>query len=434
MDVALAALIAVGAMAYFAFDLDSEPIFVDEAAYISQAYFGDLYVSGRWDSPLWLEYPAYDLPPLPKYLINLAIRAQNLHRPGREWAIAWYRNTHEARFVSPEILRAARFPSFILGGIGCAAIFVLGNIAIGRRVGFLSAMFLAINPLYRLHARRAMSDIPSESLILVTLGFGLVLTRLSWSDGSGLRRKIFATLATGTFGGLAVLAKLNGGLGLLITWAWLSVFAFSAPRRWSNLATSALASGTAGIVALVAFILLNPFVLAHPPNMGSVPLMAPVPREQSIAKRVGEVVSHRVEVSREAAKLFPNDALTSPSSKIVAMAVQGFGRFGPLGPARSDSTRRFDGKQDWGAAIWLPLVGVGLIRCLFAGRFESGESRFPASWALAIMFCLSLFVVGAFLPLAWDRYFLSIQAGSALMASCAIVSATDSILKLRDRR
>ena len=79
----LALLIAIGSAAYFAHRLDDEPIFVDEAAFISQAYFGDLLLSGRVDVPLWLEYQAYDLPPLPKYLINLSLRVHGQARPHR---------------------------------------------------------------------------------------------------------------------------------------------------------------------------------------------------------------------------------------------------------------------------------------------------------------------------------------------------------------
>ena len=217
VTLALAVLAALGSIGLFAYRLDDESLFVDEAAFLSQAYFGDLYFGGRTDSPLWLEYPAYDLPPLPKYLINLSLRSRQIARPGREWMVRWYRQTNEKRFVTPENLRAARLPSVLLGGLGCAALFAIGTMTIDRRVGFLSALFLAINPLYRLHARRAMADIPSEAFLLITLAVGLVLIR-SLSSG---RRMVVLSIAAGFLGGLAVLAKLNGGLGLMILSSWI---------------------------------------------------------------------------------------------------------------------------------------------------------------------------------------------------------------------
>src|SRR4051812_39274181 len=62
-----------GALA-FSLDLPSERSFVDEWAYLSQTYYADLWIGGQSDHPAWLEYPAYGLPPLPKYLCGLALR------------------------------------------------------------------------------------------------------------------------------------------------------------------------------------------------------------------------------------------------------------------------------------------------------------------------------------------------------------------------
>ncbi len=431
---ALGAIVLLGTTALFAYDLDSEPIFVDEAAYLSQAYFGDLFFTGRWDAPLWLEYPSYDLPPLPKYLINISLRLHGMPRPAREWAIAWYRNTHEARFVTPESLRAARLPSVILGSLGCVAIYAIGTLAFGRRAGLIAASLLALNPLYRLHSRRAMSDVPAESLILITLLAGLVLMRICFERRTRAGWRPVLVFLTGTFGGLAVLAKLNGGLGLIVVWSWLALAAVSMPIRCRDRAACMLLAASIGAVSLGVFVGLNPFVSARPRNLGGVPLMAQVARHESLSARLERIVSHRVEVSRAAKASFPRDALTTPIAKLSVLVVQGFGRFGPLGPTHSDSTRRYDLRQDWGVILWLPLVGAGLIRCVLTGRDESKSEHFPESWAIAVLFVACMLTVGTFLPLAWDRYFLSIQAGSALLASSAIVGVVDVLMNRRGTR
>ena len=143
------------------------------------------------------------------------------------------------------------------------------------------------------------------------------------------------------------------------------------------------------------------------------------------------VVDHRVDASREGQRRFWRDALTTLPEKASALAIQGFGRFGPLGPPQSDSRRRFDAAQDRGAWLWLPCVLVGLGIACHRGlrQFRRGE---PATmWALAAQFAVAMATVGAFLPLAWDRYFLPIQAGSSLLVAVASVAALDA---LRPRR
>ena len=72
--------------------------------------------------------------------------------------MAWYQDPN-LRFETPEMLLVARWPSVILGALGCVAIFGLGALGRDRRTGAVAALLLMVNPLYRLHARRAMADI-----------------------------------------------------------------------------------------------------------------------------------------------------------------------------------------------------------------------------------------------------------------------------------
>ena len=84
-----AAAIACAALAVFASGLFAD-YFEDEYAYISQSYYADLFFAGRFNDLAWLDFPAYDLPPLPKYLIGLSFRLAQLPmpKPGAAWA--WY--------------------------------------------------------------------------------------------------------------------------------------------------------------------------------------------------------------------------------------------------------------------------------------------------------------------------------------------------------
>lgn len=437
---ALAAMVAIGSFAWLRWWADAEPLFMDEAAFLSQAYFGDLLLSGR-DSPLWLEYAAYDLPPLPKYLIHASLRARGLPRPERRWAIAWYANPGESRFVTPEGLRAARAPIWPFGVIACLALFAIGTLAADVRVGAIGAMLLAINPLFALHARRAMADVPAEAFILATIATALaavlaILTRSSKDEGidswerprrrAGLQVATY-TLLIGIFGGLAVLAKLSGGLGLMVAAALLILAPLVPGISGRSQALFLASAGLAGGIALGVFIGLNPFVTARPRPGRPIPLMDPVPAEQTIAARLGVVIRHRADVSRHAMSQFPRDALPTLASKAAALAVQGFGRFGPFGPAHSDSRVRFDPHQDWGAVVWLPLVVAGFLATLGRGKSQLRSGAVPRAWALSIQFVISLATVGLFLPLAWDRYFLPIQGIASLMAAFAAVALYDAI-------
>ena len=123
--------------------------------------------------------------------------------------------------------------------------------------------------------------------------------------------------------------------------------------------------------------------------------------------------------------MFSHNALHSLSDRAGVVAVQGFGRFGPLGPRKSDSTRRYDLRQDWGAFLWLPVVLAGVITAIRLGKQQHRQSQAPTAWALVVWVGLALLVVTAYLPMAWDRYQLPIQAPAALLAALPLASACD---------
>jgi Dolichyl-phosphate-mannose-protein mannosyltransferase len=420
------------ALTVFGWDLASEPHFVDESAYISQSFYADLWLQHKWDDPLWLHYAGYDLPPLPKYVIGLALRLEGYGRPGPAAMVAWYRDTSR-QFVSRDALVAARRPSVVFGAIGCLAIYALGTLALDRRLGLLSALLLMANPLYAMHARRAMSDVTSESLLLATLAVGLwAWKRLLADQGSRVVSVVGLVLGSGVLGGLATLAKLNGSLAGMVLAAWAVLSILLASPLWRSRAII-LATIAAGAISFGTFVALNPFLFAHPKGPID-PSLEPL-AEMSFRVRVKVITSHRVDVSLLAKSLFPNDALKTVPDKLKAVAVQGFGRFGPFGPRGwTDSTIRFDWKQDWGALVWLPWVAIGFVLAILRGRSQFRTGQPPTAWAIVVQASLALAVVTAFIPLAWDRYFLSIQPGSALLASFAVIDIHDRIRSLFERK
>jgi 4-amino-4-deoxy-L-arabinose transferase-like glycosyltransferase len=422
-------LVVLASLIVFGYDLRSEPPFADESAYYTQAYFADLLLRGDLHNVAWLEYPAYDLPPLPKYAIGLALKLGGHPILGPWAARAWYADINR-RFYTPGAEVAARRPTVLFGALGCAAIYALGMLARDRRAGLLAAGLLLVNPLYYHHARRAMSDVPAEALILASLALGLWAWRRFLSGRIGPGSWLLAALA-GFCGGLATLAKLNGALALIViaAWAGLAVGLLKVPlvRKF----TIAAAAVVSGLVALGVFTLLNPFLTAQPRRA-----LAPGMEEfahGSILGRAHWLVAHRMSVSRGQQDLFSTYALRTPAEKLEAVAVQGFGRFGPLGPGRDDSTRRFDWRQDWGALVWEPCVLAGVFWAFGRGLHQRRRGEPPTAWALLIQAGVAALAVTAYLPLAWDRYYLSLQPGSALLAAGAIVAAFDRLARLVTR-
>ena len=319
----------------------------------------------------------------------------------------------------------------LFGALGCVAVFGLGTLAGDRRVGALAALLLIVNPLFRLHARRAMSDVSAEALILCSAWGALWAWRRRLAGDSGPMPWVASAVA-GVCAGLAALAKLNGALAMIIVLAW-TLLTLVLPRVaiGRKLAVMAMAA-IAGTVSLITFVALNPFLTARPRRPLDPPLA--IIAEMGVARRMRLLAEHRLAVPRGQKVLFPNDALKTPLDKLKVLVVQGFGRFGPFGPRHSDSTRRYDAAQDWGAPVWIACVVAGVPCWLSRGKRQVASGEAPTAWAILVESSVALAVVTAYLPLAWDRYFLSIQPGSALLAAGAAVAAADSLIRARPRR
>ncbi|HEV3121616.1 MAG TPA: glycosyltransferase family 39 protein [Isosphaeraceae bacterium] len=427
---AIGAAIGVVALLYFGWDLSAEPRFADESAFLSQAYYCDLWLKGDYQNAAWLTFPALDLVPLPKYLIGLSLRAASLPRPGPAAAMRWYSDI-SYQCGTAAMLGAARWPSAVLGALGCVALYALGLQAGGRHVGVIAALLLMANPLYRMHARRAMADVPAEALVLITAALGLWCWRRTLSRGWGAG-PAFATLGTGIAGGLAVLAKLNGVLGLLIVSAWACLAVLLPGVRASRKVALFGAALAACVLGFLTFVALNPFLTAQATGTNS-PALRQL-RDLGFLARCDKLRTHRLDVAANQQQNFPSNALTTPLERACVVAEQGFGRFGPFGPSPDDSTIRYDWQQDWGAWIWRIWVGIGLVWAIVKGYQQMRTGAPPAAWAIALEALVALVVVTLYIPMAWNRYFLSIQPGSALLAAGAVVWVCEGLLSLAARQ
>lgn len=420
----LTAAVIVAAALTFALGIGDKP-FVDEYAYISQSYYADLFFEGRANDPAWLDLPAYDLQPFPKYLIGVCLHAARLPMPGPANANAWYHDKEHPyhSFGGSSTLLMSRLPMIAMGVIGCVAILACGTMLRDRRTGTVAALLLMANPLYRLHAHRAMSDVPCEAMVLVALAMALGAGRHVWRSGrTGIL--FVGSIAAGLACGLAILCKFNGFLALIVLAAWSAVVLVSPgtplPRRLL-IAASPLASGA---VAFLTLVLLNPFLTARPAVAhGPTRILA----GYSILQRLHFQFRHRIALSDGQKRTFVGDALNDPLDKAKVFLVQGFGRFGPLGPSASNSVKRYDWHQDSGLLVWAPLVLVG---AWFAVRLALEQRRsgaYPSAFLLLAYAAAAWGVVAYYLPMAWDRYQLPIQAPASLLAAVAATALWDRL-------
>ena len=431
------AAVGCAALGVFASGLYAES-FEDEYAYISQSYYADAFFGGHADDWTWLDLPAYDLPPLPKYLIGFSVRSCHLPMPRPIDAHQWYRSYKS--FGSPGTLTAARVPIILVGVLGCVAIFACGAVIKDDRVGTIAAILLMLNPLFRLHAHRAMSDIPSESFMLVALWLELWAWHRVWSGRIGLVSwllPLFAGLAVG----LALLSKFNGFLALMIVGIWSGAAVLTHGLLWSRKLTITGGAIVTGIVALALFVALNPFMTARP--TGGVPAQLQLVQKQlrpdliaelaavsklNITQRFRVLVDQRLAVASHQKKTMPHNALNDLGEKFKVFAAQGFGRFGLFGPAKSDSRVRYDLRQDLGSIVWAPLVLIGLVQSFRSGRRQLHAGEAPTGIALMLWGAITWVVVTIYLPMAWDRYLLPPQSVNALLAALALSAIYDRVV------
>src|SRR5262249_48940292 len=160
-------------------------------------------------------------------------------------------------------------------------------------------------------------------------------------------------------------------------------------------------------VVPMVFLSLNPVLTARPDGSftGNIAeLVADGPW-----RRFRTMIEVRLRVSRDQQGIFPHNALTTRAERLKVFAVQGFGRYGPLGPSKSDTTVRFDSAQDWGLVLWWPVVLLGVVQTVRLGWQQLAERRPPTAFALLIWAAVAWAVVALYLPMAWDRYLLPIQ-------------------------
>lgn len=439
--------------------LDSEPHFADESAMIAQSYYYRLLRTGSWNHPDWLHYAAFDHPPLPKYAFGAALELSGQAVPAnldrwmtwsgyRRVGDRWVKSPGGGDFSPPDprILYWARVPSVLFGTAGILLCFMAGVLIHGRTHGLLAALLLAFNPLYATHARRAMSDSFAECAVLATFVSVLWGWRDIWSPQLHRGRWLLWIACASLSAGMAALAKLNGGVATVIALAMTSsggvAVLWSGRRRANssdqprphrgNLIAVPFALIAVGVLSFAVFASLNPFLTAQPPR-SLLNAQQQNLAEMNVIGRARFLVTFRRGWTVEALAnpAFRSDWLPTLYDRAVATLREGYGRYSSLGRRRFERGPRGEtivqyGSPRWAWLFWSVAAGCGLLWSIRNGWRAVREGRPPQSWGLT-WYALAGIGVMALIPLNWDRYFLSLQAGAALLVPYSMLASLDWI-------
>jgi hypothetical protein len=259
---------------------------------------------------------------------------------------------------------------------------------------------------------------------------GLWAWRRTWSRGWG-GAAFLASWLGGVCSGLALSCKFNGFVGLAIIVGWLGLTWIAPGLPWiRKLAMTAVTMVTIS-TAVTVLVGMNPYLTAHPRLTAyQSGLISPEGRAllaENPWQRFQSQVKLRRETSDYQRTKYPKDALFRIPERAKVLFVQGLGRFGPLGPAESDSTVRFEIRQDWGLILWAPLLVLGIVQSVRLGRGQLEARQAPTGAALLIWVVLPWIVLAVYLPMAWDRYLLPIQSGHALLGGMGAVAIWDRL-------
>ncbi len=378
-----------------------------------------LFTSADFD--LWLSHPTaagwqpgqdddlrqrYRLLDAPLTHLVLGLGRAVAHQPPLpvdwDWSLSWQENALAGAVPSETLLTAGRTAVTLLLPLTLTLLYLTGLSLGGRRVGLLSILFLGLNPLTLLHARRAMA----EGALL----FGITFTL--WALLSASR---YRTIWLGIALGLTINAK-QSALALLPTLALPA----SLSRRsilWLRQTISGL------LITIVLSILLNPVFWSHP----TLAMRSAAHLRTELARRQ----------SADIARMNPEALLDSPSKRLIALLGNLFivpPQFAEVDNYHTETATAVAaylaqplhtwGRGLAGGAFFLTLTLIGMGRA--AREAWKGRTTFRVSRAtqkVVWLWVATILQGGALLlmiPLPWQRYVIPLLPMVALWQAYAL--------------
>jgi 4-amino-4-deoxy-L-arabinose transferase-like glycosyltransferase len=349
-------------------------------------------------------YLHLNLGPLVPYLIGAAFVSAGLERRDRagpwEWGRSYAENVALGHRPAREWLTLARGLSVLFAATAVLIVFALGLQCGGRGHAYLASGLLALNPIFLMHARRAMSEAPLLALAALVWWLAARCVRASARSRIRLRHWLLFGIAAGT----CVAAKHSGVLFVAAAGAWLACVEWRAARGRS-LAASGLHFPIQGVAlasasALALFIAIQPPLWSDP--IGRLERIVDM-RLASFARSV-EVLGGELGRGERMlrALALPFLSVPEPADDVAEMsAYLASGAAGLMLP-----------RVIGGAFTVFALVGLTIaLRRAIAPRDAEERSR-ALGWIFA---SAAVFAVAALNPVPWQRYFLPVVPLACLL-------------------
>jgi 4-amino-4-deoxy-L-arabinose transferase-like glycosyltransferase len=303
------------------------------------------------------------------------------------WGADYNDNVAHGHVAKPPVLFVARLSSALMLILSIAVVFAVGKRLGGRSVAYVGTFVYALTPSLLLNGRRAMYEGSTALFITSMLLVGLVMSRAIRLK-QPQRKVLILWLVFGVIAGVAVAGKTSMALIALPIGAVLVVLS------WRNLPRTIGYSIASGVVALAAFLLLNPAWWSQPLQMPSIMAKLNLQTTQAQEQFYG--------------------AWTNVPDRLIALERYPFSE--PQYFEDSANWRAWIGDEInayessglmgfvWGrmGIVLYALMAIGIVALLLNRR---AENLFFIGALLGIM--LAVFVAT---PLPWQRYYLLLVA------------------------
>ena len=190
----------------------------DEAAWIFNSKFLDLYMDGDWKNPAWNEFDKYaQHPPVGKYLFGVLMKSIDKPVKDMEGRRFWFENDMStvlnSKAFSAELIKrldykqvlAGRYMSAIFGFLTAACLMYLGIRLFSYAGGIASFILLLLHPVFRY----AQSLCSGDTFIMFISFLAIIFSYEMCVKKRKIGRELLFVLALGIMLGLAFGSKIS---------------------------------------------------------------------------------------------------------------------------------------------------------------------------------------------------------------------------------
>jgi len=415
---------------YFS-DLEKKQMHSDEHSWIYRGIIGfDLYFMKRdFKNPLWQEYFGYDQPKLGEFIYgafnwgmygkdtNNVLQKTDFTQGLKEndlrkfWSKGlWWIDYEGENQLSkiPEKWKDAYMIKVknryvgVLFGLGVFVwVFLIGRLISGYWVGLISMILLAQNSLVFKEFRFAMVDSILLFFIFGTIYWFMILRSKKFQDK---RKRILIVLLCGLFSGSAASVKLNGFMVLILIGLWqvlnyiYALFRGTTERLIKEMKLLGEVM-VISVINLLMFYILNPYIWKNPID------------------KFFSMIIRRVNILKIFRYIFPEESYSSFWESIRAIFGEIVWAGGEYNFFNNRSLQLID--------VILFILGLNYL------IYFSFKKKDLVVKMFLFFFLGILVIMGNYLTINWERYFLPIMPFIAIIEGIGLVKTFNFVKKIK---